>query len=251
MSLTLEGFYGLARLQTALLSAIQSRRLQDGVNTAATTTSRRPDVQLFTCIDDREGSFRRHAETVGRGGIETFGVAGYFGLPIQYSSDLDGVGTRTLAPDGVAPRMTVVERSVDTAAGEAYRSRRRIAASLQTTVEHASTSPVGSLALAACLPLSLFYLNLMGYAPATKNRLRLAVSQPFLKRPRTLLDVTAHRDRAAELLAHTFCTVGLKSGFAPLVLLLGHGAASRNNPYGAAYNCGAVRMSFIGTVVLG
>jgi len=44
---------------------------------------------------------------------------------------------------------------------------------------------------------------------------------------------------AADLLARTFKSIGLRSSFAPLVILLGHGASSVNNPFFSAYNCGA------------
>ena len=37
----------------------------------------------------------------------------------------------------------------------------------------------------------------------------------------------------------TLRTIGLLSGFSPLVIWMGHGSMSRNNPHLAAYDCGA------------
>lgn len=42
-------------------------------------------MQVVCCLDDREESLRRHLEESDRG-VETFGVAGFFGLAIAYRS---------------------------------------------------------------------------------------------------------------------------------------------------------------------
>ncbi len=63
---------------------------------------------MWTCIDDREGSLRRHVEARMAENVETFGVAGFFGLPFRYRS----ATARTdivLAPEGVQPAGQVVE----------------------------------------------------------------------------------------------------------------------------------------------
>ena len=75
---------------------------------AAEGEAKRPEVQMWTCIDDREGSLRRHVEARMAENVETFGVAGFFGLPFRYRS----ATARTdivLAPEGVQPAGQVVE----------------------------------------------------------------------------------------------------------------------------------------------
>ena len=46
-------------------------------------------------------------------------------------------------------------------------------------------------------------------------------------------------EEQAALVANTLRSIGLTQGFAPLVLVLGHGSRSENNPYESALDCGA------------
>lgn len=146
-----------------------------------------------------------------------------------------------LAPEGSHPTHLLEEYAhCDASAGAAAFLRRRTTLAHATLAwENASFSPVGSLVLAMFGPFSAARLLLMGFNPgalqSAKNRWNNAVLHP----PRTQFDPPFLAPEAAALLASTFGDIGMRDRFAPLVVVLGHGAQSVNNPFASAYNCGA------------
>lgn len=216
-----------------MLDAIGKNQIHDVARQA------RPALQLYTCIDDRECSLRRHVEQANPKEIETFGVAGFFGIPVRYKP-ADGRDEMILAPDGQNPSAVLVERECKHLHEvESVNKRRRFLAHFGMMWEKASFSPIGSLFLSAFFPLSIARLLLMGFAPQTKQTIKDRFQQTFLPKPRTDFDLPFSHKQSAELLARTFKDIGTHKSFAPIVVVLGHGATSVNNPYAAAYNCGA------------
>lgn len=198
----------------------------------------RPSLQLYTCIDDRECSFRRHVEDTNPRDIETFGVAGFFGIPIRYHP-ADGRNPMALAPEGHNPPGILVEAKADQQQAAKVKQRRRIIARLALWWESASFSPIGSVLLSCLFPVSLTRLLLMGFSPTTKRLMKERFLQAVLPKPQTIFQIPFPPEQAAKLLAGTFKEIGTHNRFAPIVLVLGHGSSSVNNPFAAAYNCGA------------
>lgn len=202
----------------------------------------RPKVQLYVCIDDRYCSLRRHVENIMDNDVETFGVAGFFGMPIRYQP-LDASEQVTLAPEGNNPTAILIERSLsdvdDLSHLKRYDQRRRAVAKLTAVWEAASFSPVGSLLLSILAPLSMARLGLLGFAPKLYKSLKERVLKNILLKPKTDVRSPFTPEEAAAMLARTLKDLGTQNRFAPIIIVLGHGASSINNPFAAAYNCGA------------
>jgi hypothetical protein len=213
--------------------------------------------QVMFCIDDREEAIRRHLEELDPR-YETFGVAGFFGVAIDYHG-LDDARPAALCPVVVTPAH-VVEEHPHPEHGQRAEDRARLRA-LWARFDHWLHNsshalefgwllmPLLGLLSALLLPLHIFF-------PRRVDRIRRALSARMLPAPRTRLASLREQEVATTALvsekargftiaekaarvAATLENVGLVDGFAPLVVLLGHGAVSVNNPHQSAYDCGA------------
>lgn len=209
-----------------------------------------PQAQVICCIDDREEGFRRHLEEV-LPELETYGVAGFFGLAMRYRG-LDDAHAVALCPANLTPVTELAERARPGAEGAlARRARGRgwraslgrlgQAARRRLLLGHALVDLLAP-ALALALPAKILAPLRWG---AASDALRRALEPPVrtqiaLERaPDPTLRQGLTDEAQAEAVAALLTNIGLTERLAPLVLLLGHGSASVNNPYRAAYDCGA------------
>jgi uncharacterized protein YbcC (UPF0753/DUF2309 family) len=216
----------------------------------------RPSAQVFFCIDEREESLRRALEEAAPQ-VETFGAAGYFGIAVDYQGIDDPHGA-ALCPVVVTPRHAVVEqpKAEDRELLESRRYRRRLLGLLLRTSSVSSRTLVRGwlsttvLGLLSAIPLTGHLL-----APRRYAQLREWLHKAFLPEPRTELTLmrnTAQSQSAVtgmltgfapaektERVAGVLAAAGLAQGFARLVLILGHGSSSLNNPHESAHDCGA------------
>jgi uncharacterized protein len=213
-------------------------------------------AQVVFCIDEREESIRRALEEIDAS-IETVGAAGFFGVAINYAGldDADGV---SLCPVVVKPAHSVREKPLDDHAHlhERRQGLRRAWASVMRNSFISSRTLVRGWVSTACLGfLSLFPLVLRVFTPLGYGRFIRRLNRAFLPEPKTefayMRDDEASRDATTGLM-RGFTTqeqadrvyavlgpAGLHKAHARLVVILGHGSTSLNNPYESAYCCGA------------
>lgn len=216
----------------------------------------RPRAQVFFCIDEREESFRRHLEECDPS-IETFGAAGFFGVAVDYAGIDDPHGV-ALCPVVVKPRHAVreVPVSTDEQLTETRRVRRAIWSRFAQMGWTSSRTIVRGWVSTALLGVwSLFPLFARVLAPRQFARVREMLNRSFLPSPRTELTfmrrdkkgqekaeglmVGFSPDEKADRVESVLGPAGLRQGFARLVVVLGHGSTTLNNPHESAYDCGA------------
>ncbi len=205
------------------------------------------DAQLVFCIDVRSEPFRRALEAQGR--YETFGYAGFFGLPIALHRMGDTRRTRLL-PVLLAPQHDVIETVVpgqeQAAAALAVRqAQSRQAAALFRTGKHGSATTFATAE--ATGPLAGLLMAARTIAPGILRRVAGAFAPPHHG---ALAPASGQQDgddghptfTLEEKVGFAFALfklTGLPEQTARLVALVGHGGSAVNNPYAAALDCGA------------
>lgn len=200
-----------------------------------------PTAQVVCCIDVRAEGLRRHLES--RGAYDTLGFAGFFGMPARlwpFASDepLD------LCPVLLRPSLEVSEGAADgTRAGTAAAGLRQSAAA-RRAADRARKGAVAPYLLAEAGGFALGPLALLRTAaPTVFAHLRRQVRRhlepqvdplPMVEGPGAPSD-----DDQAAYAEAALRGMGLTGGFAPLVVLCGHGSTTENNPYASALDCGA------------
>ncbi len=244
-------------LQRALEIGYQ-RRLVAGLRRASrerpVAETPRPAVQAAFCIDVRSEVFRRALETAD-GAIETQGFAGFFGIMAEYRP-LGAGDSRPHLPVLLPPRYRVCETAGDGggARSEALLARRKLSLGLSRAWKQfklSSASCFSFVESAGLLYLLKLVTDSLGWTrpvpqPGTAGlgRRDIAVLGPDLDAaPAGGAGDDGSwgipRDERADVAAFILNAMGLKSRFAPIVLLAGHGSSTVNNPQRAGLDCGA------------
>ncbi len=192
----------------------------------ATSTAVPPALQAAFCIDVRSEVFRRALEALDPS-IQTLGFAGFFGL---------GASHRRFASDVREHRLPVLlNAKLTTSSGGAELEDVDRAARYRSRAKRAwgrfKLAAVSSFAFVeAAGPVYLG--KLMRDSFALK---KTSLPNDPMPRPDPALSLADKIDAATAVLR----AMSLTQDFAPLVLLVGHGANVVNNPHASGLHCGA------------
>lgn len=204
-----------------------------------------PDVQATFCIDVRSEVFRRALEHASPT-IQTLGFAGFFGLPIAYQS----LGTeiqRPQLPGLLAPTLLVTEHSCETATTindlVDRRTHQLTIADLWRQFRSAGTSGFSFVEVAGMLYAVKLFKDGLLYQSARAAMPGLSATETQQLRPHVSSQLGDDRPLTATtkvgLAAGILKAMTLTDRIAPIVLLVGHGSRSTNNPHAAGLDCGA------------
>lgn len=202
------------------------------------------EAQVFFCIDDREESFRRHLEEIAPN-IQTHGVLGFFGLDMKFSSVKSKRQIAQCPPVVNASHVVhEVPRNSENAKSFDKFNRLRGGSDLQLYY-HSRTLVRGFISTLVLGLTSLVPMFLQVFFPNHSRKLTKKVLNLVSPEPVTEMKIEKGEDgygyskeEMAKIVETYIRMSGIKN-FSPLVVLLGHGSSSINNPFKQAYGCGA------------
>lgn len=208
----------------------------------------RKEAQLVFCIDVRSEPLRRSIESLGN--YETFGFAGFFGIPVQID-EFDSNKNKVCCPVLLKPSFKIKETPIhfNQAGLQRYEQGKKIITSskaLYSQLKHNFSTPFAlveslgpwfgmTMALKAFAP-DLTKKALAGWrkwiSPAPETKVVYELEAQGVEEGLSLQSQIAHAESFLRL-------IGLTSGFAKMIILCGHGSTTENNPYASALDCGA------------
>lgn len=193
--------------------------------------------QAVFCIDDRECSLRRYLEQFDDQ-CETFGTPGFFGVEFYYQPQNGKFYTKS-CPAPVTPKYLIKEIEASDRTERDFSFNKH------------SHSFVGGWLISQTLgfwtALQLVW-NIFrpSMSPATASSLKhmdkfskLTVQNTHPDDREGGLQIGYTIDEMVTRVSNVLNSIGMVRDFAPIVYFVGHGASSLNNPYYAAYDCGA------------
>lgn len=194
-----------------------------------------PSFQAMFCIDDRECSFRRYLEFLDPK-CATFGTPGHFNLEFYFQPEFGKFHTK-VCPAPVYPKFLIREKAShkklqkDVHFNQNSHSLVRGWVSAQTIGFWSALNLVKNIFSPSSSALEVSSSNHMD----PSGTLTIEHKGEFEDELQIGFKIEEMADRIEGLLR----SIGLVSGFSPLIYVVGHGASSINNTHYAGYDCGA------------
>ncbi len=191
-----------------------------------------PALQAVFCIDVRSEPMRRALEAQ-HSDIQTLGFAGFFGLPLEYSFT-DSVYRRPQLPGLLYPTIQATQK--DRAKTAQTKMRKLRFSQHQKEAFDAAPASLGLVEMFGIFKAAELLKSSFWPANPRQAINELCDDSPFeLSRDGDPL----YLDQKIDLTVGILTGMGLRNVFAPVVLLLGHGSCTANNPQAAGLDCGA------------
>jgi uncharacterized protein YbcC (UPF0753/DUF2309 family) len=225
-------------VEIAWLSALRPL-LPEGFDATPPAT---PTLQAAFCLDVRSEVYRRALEAQGKG-IQTLGVAGFFGLPVEYLP-LGGDDARPQLPGLLAPKYRITDTGVPVGLDKKRRARLD-AANAWKAFKSSSLSSFAFVDAMGPFFARNLYRDAFGrdaHRSDRGDRAGLTELEDRARKPRLTgrVDGTPLTTEERCNIAESFLrTIGLTKSFARVVLLVGHGSETKNNAHAAGIDCGA------------
>lgn len=237
----------MSALQTSEVSEVYTRVTADEtayqanlINQISTlkkpTQHKRPQAQLVFCIDVRSEPFRRALEA--QGDYETYGFAGFFGVPVSIKDSVTGE-THASCPVLLKPAHNIVERPncSDHACTNGHK-RLQGFKKLYQSLKYTFTTPFSLVETMG--GASGLWMGLKSFFPTVSSNIQSTLKRFFASDYTLFPDIQSIPfEQQISYGRRALKMMGLTENFAPLVVFCGHGSTTQNNAYATALDCGA------------
>ena len=208
-----------------------------------------PDAQMVFCIDTRSENIRRHVEASGN--YETYGYAGFFGITMDYKETSSGVTRKSCPPIVTSAYVATEKANYNTEEKmEKFLWRSRVTQfyeyflkRMKNMLPSAFGYVEGTGFFYGMTMVARSLLSNWMYCVKEKRKPRIeAISQPELQKVSSNNTTPVPVEEEVAIVKSAFDLMGWRQ-FASVVLFVGHGSHSANNPFSSSLDCGACAAS--------
>lgn len=193
--------------------------------------------QALFCIDDREGSIRRHIEKFDAR-CETYGTPGHFGIGMFYQPQNSKFYTK-VCPGSVEPKHLVKEVGTT----EALKSEVHFSKKSHHPIWSVPYSILTGFWSGLMMFFNIFKPSFSTMATSSFSHMgkksKLSTFNTDTSEVENGLQIGFTVDEMTDIVEGVFRSIGLIRDFSTLIYAIGHGGSSINNTHYAGYDCGA------------